>query len=179
MAFITWRVAQQALRNMRRADFEIETGTRYFDFVAEWLIFLAHIADGMAWKRFGPEVRIEFTSALANRIGEIYADNRDELLGPWQSQGPGAVKAGFIDLLNLRLVDYGDFEFQDGVEYGCLRYLASQLACVVGPRDTLWVHEQVMEIEAPQAVEAICKSFRDLLGEEPRAARRRPSVSGE
>jgi hypothetical protein len=179
MAFIIWRVTQQALKNMRRADFEIAAGPKYFDFIAEWLIFLSHIADSMVWARIGPEKRIEFTTVLANRVGEIYADNRDELLGPSQSQGAAATKAGFIDLLNLRLTDYGDFEFRDGVDYGCLRYLASQLSAVVGPHDTIWVHEQVMEIEAPQAVETICRSFRDLFGEEPRPVRRRPGVSGD
>ena len=179
LAFIAWRIAQQVLKNMRRADFEIEPGPKYFDFIAEWLIFLVHVADRMAWDRFGAEIRIEFTTALANRVGEIYGDNRDELLEGGSGEPAGTGKSCFIDLLNLRLADYGDFEFRDGVDYGCLRYLAEHLVFVVGPRDTVWVHEQVMEIEAPQAVETLCKAMGDLLDDRPRPTARRAGDLGD
>jgi hypothetical protein len=179
LAFIAWRVAQQVLKNMRRADFEIDAGPKYFEFLAEWLIFLVHVADRMAFERLGPDVRIDFTTALANRAGEIYGDNRDELLPLGGDEPPGTTKSRFIDLLNLRLADYADFEFRDGVDYACLRYLAERLVFAVGPRDAVWVHEQVMEIEAPQAVETICKSLRDLLDDQPRTTSRRATEQGE
>jgi len=167
LAFIAWRVAQQVLRNMRRADFEIDPGPKYFDFLAEWLVFLVHVADCVAWSRFGDAGRVEFTSAMANRLAEIHADNRADLLGPWQARDGAGAKEAFIDLLNLRLADYTDFPVQEDadVPYGALRYLADHLSFVVGERDTIWVHEQVMEIEAPQAADTIRRGFRDLRGE--------------
>ncbi len=171
-AFIVWRVAQQALRNMRQADFEIETGPKYFDFLSEWLIFLVHSADRAAFARLG-EARTEFTTALGNRVGDILAENRSELLG---DESRERIKDWFIDLLNLRLADYADFE---RIDYGCLRYLAAQLAQVVGPRDTVWVHDQVMEIEAPQAVERVANGFKGLMGDAPRRAERAAGMSGE
>jgi hypothetical protein len=172
VAFIVWRVAQQVLRNMRRADFEIETGPKYFDFISEWLIFLVQIADRAAFERLG-ESRVEFTTVLANRVGEILADNRHDLLA---DASTSQIKDGFIDLLNLRMSDYADF---GQVDYGCLRYLAGLLANVVGPRDTVWVHDQVMEIEAPQAVELIERGIKGLLDDSPRRASRSERVSGE
>ncbi|HYB52106.1 MAG TPA: hypothetical protein VED47_13450 [Burkholderiaceae bacterium] len=172
VAFIAWRVAQQALRNMRRADFEINAGPQYFDFLTEWLIFLVQCADRTAWARLG-EARVEFTTVLANRLGEMLADNRGDLLA---DAPPAEIKERFIDLLNLRLTDYADFESMD---YGCLRYFAGQLAHVVGPRDTVWVHDQVMEIEAPQAIELVERGIEGLLDETPRQRRRQREVSGE
>jgi hypothetical protein len=172
VAFIVWRVAQQVLRNMRRADFEIEAGPKYFDFLSEWLIFLVHSADRLAYRRLG-ESRAEFTTALANRVGEILADNRCDLLGDAE---PEQIKDWFIDLLNLRLSDYADFE---RIDYGCMRYLAGQLTHVVGPGDTVWVHAQVMEIEAPQAIELIERGFKGLMGDTPRRADRAARMSGE
>lgn len=181
VAFITWRVAQNVLKNMRRADFEIEPGAQYFDFLAEWLIFLIQIADRIGFERMGGERRVEFTSALANRVGEILADNRHDLLcGDDYNEDCAAYKGRFIDLLNLRSADYADFDFGDSsIEYGFLRYLADRLTHVVGERDTVWVHDQVMEIEAPDAVALIRRGMRGLLDEEPRSAARRMSVSGE
>lgn len=172
VAFIVWRVAQQVLRNMRRADFEIDAGPRYFDFLAEWLIFLIQGADRTAFERLG-EARLDFTTVLANRVGEILAENRSDLLG---DASTAQIKERFIDLLNLRLSDYADFE---RIDYGCLRFLAGLLAQVVGPRDTVWVHDQVMEIEAPQAIELVERGIGGLLDETPRRGPRQDRVSGE
>ena len=172
VAFTVWRVAQQVLRNMRRADFDIETGPQYFDFLTEWLIFLVQSADRSAFERLG-EDRVEFTTVLANRVGEFLADNRSDLLGDASAVD---LKGRFIDLLNLRLSDYADFDL---IDYGCLRYFAGQLAHVVGPRDTVWVHDQVMEIEAPQAVELVERGISGLLDDAPRPASQRERVSGE
>ena len=172
VAFIVWRVAQQVLRNMRRADFEINAGPQYFDFLAEWLIFLVHCADRTALEHLG-QARDAFTTVLANRVGEILADNRNDLLADGDRT---QVKERFIDLLNLRLTDYADFE---RVDYGCLRFLAGLLAQVVGPRDTVWVHDQVMEIEAPQAIELVQRGVKGLLDNAPRTPSLRQPMSGE
>ena len=172
VAFIVWRVAQQILRNMRRADFEINAGPQYFDFLSECLIFLVQCADRTALERLG-EARVEFTTVVANRVGEMLADNRNDLLA---DADVAEIKERFIDLLNLRLNDYADFE---RIDYGCLRYFAGQLAHVVGPRDTVWVHDQIMEIEAPQAVELIERGIHGLLDDSPRRSSRQHEVSGE
>ncbi len=180
-AFIVWRVAQQVLKNMRRADFDIPPGPRYFDFLSEWLVFLIQIADRVIYLNKTPEERYAFTSALANRVGEILADNREDLLGePLGESRVDGCKGSFIDLLNLRSVDYADFGFDEPrTDYGFRRYLADHLIWAVGERDAIWVHDQVMEIEAPQAVEAICKGMRGLIDDSPRPSRRAMTMSGE
>lgn len=173
-AFISWRIAQNVLKNMRRADFEIEPGEQYFAFLAEWLVFLIQVADRIAYEHLGPQLRVDFTTSMANRLGEIIADNRNDLLGgPVDGDDIGRFKSQFIDLLNLRSADYADFDFDDAsVEYGFLRYLADRLTYVLRERDKVWVHDQVMELEAPEAIALVRKGMRGLLGEEPKPARR-------
>lgn len=180
-AFIAWRLAQHVLRNMRRADFEIEPGAQYFDFLAEWLIFVIQVVDRIVYERMGPKRRGEFITAMANRVGEILADNRNDLLGaPDGGDDRDAHKQRFIDLLNLRSADYADFDFTDSaIDYGFLRFLADRLGHVVAERDALWVRDQVMEIEAPDAVALIRKGLSGLLDEAPRPARRRMAMSGD
>ncbi len=179
-AFIAWRVAQNSLRNMRKADFEIEPGEQYFDFLAEWLIFIVQIADRIAYEKLSPEAREEFTAVMANRVGDILADNRNELLGPADAdEQTESYKGRFIDLLNLRSFDYADFDYSESrVDYGFLRYLAERLSQVVGERDAIWVRDQVMEIEAPDVVESIRKGMRGLLGEAPRRTGERAHATG-
>lgn len=180
-AFISWRIAQNALKNMRRADFEIDPGEQYFGFLAEWLVFLVQVADRIVFEKLDATQRVEFTSALANRVAEILADNRNDLLGaPDGGEDAIAYKGRFIDILNLRSADYADFDFSDsGIGYGFLRYLADHLSYAVGERDSVWVHDQVMEIEAPEAVALLRKGMRGLLDEEPRNGARRSALGGE
>lgn len=178
-AFIAWRIAGNAIASMRRAGFDIEPGRAWFDFLAEWLVFLIQIADRIAFVAMSPADRAEFTSALANRLGEILAENRVDLLaGPEEADGARAVKGRFIDLLNLRSNDYADFDYSDeAVDYGFLRYLADRLGYAVGERDRIWLHDQVMEIEAPDALALLRRGLTGLLAGGP--ARRRPRAVGD
>lgn len=180
-AFIAWRVAEQALRSMRRAGFEIEAGGQYFDFLSEWLVFLTQAADRLWCLRMGTEAREEFTASMANRLGEILAGNWNDLLG--SGDDPGAVatgKAAFIDLLNLRSADYADFDFdQERADYALHRYLAHQVSAVLGERERIWVYDQVMEIEAPEALSLIRRGMRGLFGDQrPAGVRRGTAMAG-
>ena len=47
-AFIVWRVAQNALKNMRNAGYELPPGAPYFAFLAKFLAFLVAAADRIA-----------------------------------------------------------------------------------------------------------------------------------
>ena len=44
MAFTIWRIADNALKNTRRANFEIAIGPQYFSFLTEFLVFLIQVA---------------------------------------------------------------------------------------------------------------------------------------
>jgi len=179
VAFIAWRVAQQALKNMRQAAFEIDPGPRYFAFLAEWLIFLTLIADRLAYTRLSAAERAEFTGTLANRVGDILEENREALLGDGGVE-VGTFKGRFIGLVNQRAEDYAAHGCPEaGPDYGFRRLLASELVTVVGEADRLWVHDQVMEIEAPEAAAILRRGVLGLLDEEPRPPRRGAGVAGD
>lgn len=186
-AFIVWRVGMNVLQNMRRADFDILPGTQYFDFLAEWLVFLIQVADRVVYTRLAEDERHEFTTVLANRVAEIHADNRNDLLGlppgeaaPAAGAGPHPERDRFIDLLNLRSQDYADFDIDPSrLTHPVTRFLAERLTHVLGERDRMWVHDQVMEIEAPEAAALVLKSLNGLMGHEPRRPRRAAGVSGD
>lgn len=187
-AFVVWRVGMHVLQNMRRADFDILPGPAYFDFLAEWLVFLIQVADRLAYQHLGEAERVEFTTTLANRVAEIHADNRADLLGLVAANEVMSAAAPvhhpdrgrFIDLLNLRSQDYADFDI-DPAALGVpvTRYLAERLIHVLGERDRMWVHDQVMEIEAPDAAAHLLRGLNGLFGLTPRPARRRAGMAGE
>lgn len=176
VAFVIWRIAENSLRNTRKADFDIAVGPQYFAFLNEFLVFLIQVADRIAYRMLQPEVRVEFTSALANRVAETMAENHSRLLGGDYAEH----KHRFIDELNERSGDYAEFDYDDnGPDYGFMRYLGYRIGEVMDEKDAPWVVDQMISIEAPEAVKMLEKTIRDLYQAEPRKARNRASVSGD
>lgn len=176
VSFVVWRIADNALKNTRKANFEIAVGPQYFVFLAEFLIFLIQAADRIAYRRLTPENRVAFTGELANRVAETYAENHSRLLG----DDPGEIKQRFIDRVNERADGYADFDYgEDGPSFHFTRYLGYCMNQVMDEKDSGWIIDQMISIGAPEAVEMLEKTLRDLLETAPRKSRVRTSTSGD
>lgn len=176
-AFIVWRVAQNALKNMRAAGYVLPPGPAYFAFLSEFLAFLVAAADRIAYGHRDAAWREVFTTATANRAGETLAGNEADLLGT-----DGATsKERFIALVNERAADYSVCGFTDaGPDYGFVRGFGHVLADTLPEAsDRSWAISQVIEVEAPEAIEMLQKAMAGLLGEAPRRARRSAGTTGE
>ena len=175
VSFVVWRIADNALKNTRKANFEIAVGPQYFAFLTEFLIFLVQVADRIAFRRLSPEARFDFTSTLANRVAETYAENHSRLLGGSQHE----CKQQFIDLLNQRADGYADFDYSENdPSFNFSRYLGYCMNQVMDERDSGWIIDQMISIEAPAAAEMTEKTMRDLLNNEPRQPRRHAAAVG-
>ena len=167
-AFIVWRIGENALKSMRTADFDIAVGTQYFSFLSEFLIFLVQVADRIAYRRMSGEERVAFTGTLANRAGETLSDNQSRLLGGTAAEH----KAAFIELLNQRAGEYAEFEYDEsGPSFSFLRHLGYVMQEIMEERDRYWVTDQLMAIEAPEAVETLEKAMLGLCGDAPKRSR--------
>ena len=187
MAFIVWRVAQNMLRRMRGAKFDIDAGGPYFAFMREVLVFLVALTDRIAHAWLEPQSRSDFTVAMVRHIARTLQENEHDLLGPVP---PGAPPYGdtFIDLVNEVTGHYAEFGpdptlpvdgagFRPG--FGFVRYLGNRLEPTLPEKDRHWVIDQVMAIEAPEAIEFVQRSMREL--HDPTAPRRsrRSTMAGE
>lgn len=176
-AFIAWRVAQNALKTMRAAHYDLPPGKRYFSFVAEFLVFLTLGADRIAYRRGDAAWRVAFTTAMANRVGAILAENESDLLG---AQTVGDVKQRFIGLVNECAAECAGFEWDDtGPDYAFLRFLGHRVAAVMDERDRTWAISQVIEVEAPDAAALLQRGLAGLLDDAPRSRERGTRASGE
>ncbi len=162
LALIMWRLADKFTANLSKADYDIVTPQRGFILLAEFLAFEVQFADRLAYNRIDDASRAAFIQALAKRLAEIMEENiRD--VAPHDDEGYD-YQAGFIDLLNRRLTDYATFEMTDEKPgFATLRYLGNRIHEVMEKRDQPWIIDQIMEIEAPEAVESIKKAMRGLL----------------
>jgi len=167
-SFNIWRIADNALKSMRKAGFDIAVGPQYFFFLSEFLAFLVMVADRIAFRRMNGEERMAFTGELANRVGETLADNWSELLGGAAAE----YKAGFIELINRRADEYAEYDYEEaGSNFSFLRHLGYVLQEIMDERDHFWVTDQVMAIEAPEAVETLEKAMRGFFGDAPQRQR--------
>ncbi len=161
IAALGWNLSQDAIRTMRKADFDIDIGRPYFDFVCEYLAFVVHVTDRVAYRVLDAERRLEFTTALARRLAEIVEDNRDMLIAETAAR---ECQRHFIALVNERAGAYAEFGYdeKEGADFGFRRFFASRLLAIVPKKDHPWVHDQVMEIEAPDAVKALQRALEGL-----------------
>jgi hypothetical protein len=176
-AFIAWRIAQNALKTMRAAGYDLPPGPHYFAFVAEFLAFLTLGADRVACRRGDEAWRVAFTTAMANRVGATLAENESDLLG---AASAADVKRGFIALVNERAAECAGFDWtDDGPDYSFLRFLGHRIADVLPERDRTWAISQVIEVEAPDAAASLQRGLAGLLDETPRQRERSAHATGE
>jgi hypothetical protein len=172
MAFITWRVAQNMLRQMRTARFDIEVGPQYFAFTREVLVFLMLAQDRMAFVRMDAAERMDFITALVQRVAQVLQDNEDSLLGV-PPEGQSVHYDGFIELFNELAEHYADFGYgADGPDFAFVRYLGHRIEALMPQKDQHWVVDQIMAVEVPEAVQTLQRAMQGVLSTEPPAARR-------
>lgn len=172
MAFITWRVAQNMLKQMRSARFDIEIGAQYFAFTRETLVFLIQVLERMAAERMDEAQRSAFMVALVQRVAQILQENEDGLLGPPAPHLPSHYDT-FIDQYNALSDHYAEFEFGvSGPGFAFVRYLGHRIETLLPEKDRLWVVDQIMAAEAPEAVQLLKGAMHDVLSTEPRPPRK-------
>jgi hypothetical protein len=177
LAFVSWRVAQNMLKSMRKADFDIDPGPQYFDFLAEALAFAIQVGWRLVYARYDEPERVAFMTTLANRTGEELAENRSRLLGDGE---PAAIKARFVEFLNGRIGEYAEFDFGPaGPDFAFLRYFATLVSELMPEKDKRWTWDQVMAIEGPEAAATIAKSVAGLFDNAPGRRSRGAATSGE
>lgn len=183
VAFIAWRVAQQMLKRMRLAGFDIDPGAPYFGFMREVLVFLLAVADRRAFESLDDETRQRFTPALVRRVAEILEENEGDLLGPAEGERWSDRFLAQFDALQGHYAEFGADpqsppEAGFVPDFGFYRYLGHRLEPDLPPKDRRWVIDQVMAVEAPDAVAILCSAMRDLHDPAPRA-KRRSSTTGD
>jgi hypothetical protein len=160
IAMLAWKLAIDSIKRMREAEYDIDLGSAYFDFVCEFMVFLALAADRIAHRELSLEQRMEFTTALAQRMAAAIDDNRDMLL---YDVAPGKCQQHFLDLFNRRGDEYADHGYtEEGPDFGFRRCFAACLKEVLPEKDRLWAVDQVMEIESPEAIKALEKTLAGL-----------------
>ena len=159
LAYIIWQLALAAAKNLHVEDFEYDDDKQRVAVITEYLCFLVHVADRLAYYQLqlDDEQRQRYIVTLAQQTARHLQRNTEDIMGPDDYHTP------YINLFNERSADYATTTFSDNPGYDMLRYLGLKIQAVMGNSQTnRWVIDQVMEIDALNAVDELRKAYNNL-----------------
>jgi hypothetical protein len=157
LATTIWRMADRAVDDLSKADYDIVTPQRGFKIIAEITAFAVHYVDRLVYGRIGEDERRRLVSALGRRLAEIMEDNVLSFTGG-KKDPEYDYKQGYIDMLNARMLEYAHYEFSaDKASFQALRFLSLQIREVMEKSDQSWIQDQIMDIEMPQIMGTVKK----------------------
>jgi len=157
IATTIWRMADRAVDDLSRADYDIVTPQRGFKIIAEITAFAVHYVDRLVFGRISDEERACLITALGKRLAEIMEDNILDFTGG-RKDPEYDYKKGYIDMLNNRMSEYAHYTFErDKASFPALRFLSLMIREVMEETDQPWVQDQIMDIEMPQIMGTVKK----------------------
>ena len=159
IAFNIWKISQETYRRMEKEEFSFTEDKQVTDIITEVIAFLVHVADRMVYGKLENEDRSRFVTSLAKELGKTLDCNMLDLFGKGDYITP------FYNTLNERFSDYAEFEFEGNEpSYAAKRYLGDKISGIMKVSDNKWVLEQVMDIEAPEAIKIMQRLMTDVVG---------------
>jgi len=155
LASTLWRLADNAVSGLSKADYDILTAERGVQVIGEMIAFLVHMADRMVHGRIPEPERAALLQATGMRVAELMAENVRAMVG----EDGFDYRANFVDFLNRRGADYATFEFDPArPSFPVMRYLGLAIRERMTEADRHWVADQVMEFAAPEALGTLKKT---------------------
>jgi len=175
LASTIWRISDEVVANLSKWDCDIVTPERGMKIVGEMAAFLLHMSDRMVHGRGAEADRAQLIQVAGQRLGEIVQDNVRAMVG----DDGFDYKANFIDMINRRAADYASFECTpEKPGFPILRYLGLAVREHMLESDQHWVADQIMDIQAPEALGMLKKTVDGLLSPEA-PGKRRAAVAGD
>lgn len=156
-----WRVSLEIFKHMEKEGFRFGSDRMTTDVIAEFIAFVAQLADRAVYGRLGEAERAALIGEIVRHLAATMENNQRDLLGP------GNYRKAFIDLLNARFGEYAGFEYAGAAPgYACLQFFAGKVADAMAGGDNKWVVEQIIDIEAPEMLRFVGKLIEQTLPQE-------------
>lgn len=157
LGFIVWRIAQNGVLELENKGYETETNKQRLYIMAEFIAYTIHVVDRLTFDELNTEERQTFITQLAMSCARHYQDNMVD------AAGPGNYQMDFVQLLNDRMNEYSELDFEDGKPaFNLRRYFGTLVAKQMGAKHNKWVADQVMDVESPEILETLDRSMKNL-----------------
>ena len=159
IAISMWKLVAESLLNLENEGFETQTNAQRLDAIEEFLAYSVHLIDRLADVHLDEERRRQFVVAVVRRIGEIVRDNRFDV---GDKDGDGQ---RFVNLINQRGDEYAtcNFDVNEGPSFTMRCLLGAHVQQVMGEKDSKWLPDYVLDVEAPEIYKGLKRVSRSLL----------------
>ncbi len=160
LAFNLWRLCAQAVLTLENENFQTDSQKQRLDIIAEYIAFLVHVTDRLAWGRLDDGERAALVTEMALALNRIFVDNARDFADA------AVYHDGIIDFINRVGGEYAEMAFADEEpSFSMLRLFAERITAVLGPRDRKWVADRIIQLDGPDAVAVLKKTLRSLVPE--------------
>jgi len=161
LAFNIWRLSVHTVDHIGDEEFQFETAQIRFSVLEEVLIFSVQVVERLAYGQMEDELRRRLITAMVLHLANTIDENQKDWIGQ------GEYRSSFIEKYNERSADYATFSFLENQPgYSFRRYLGDRVLSEMGNKNR-WVIDQVIEIEIPELLKGIIKSFEGLFEANP------------
>lgn len=165
LAYVIWQLALGSAKNLHAEDFHYDNDEQRVAVIAEYLCFLVHVADRMVYSSLDDDQRQRFVITLVTETTRHIQRNKEDIMGR------GDYRSAHIELFNQRSAGYAETSFDEQQRqpgFDMLRYIGQKVLEIMGSSQTnRWVIDQVMEIDAPEAVDQVRKALDNLFTTSP------------
>ena len=146
-----WLLAADGCLNLENEGFETNTQSQRLDVISEFLAFSLHVVDRMTYGELEEEERVRFINALGLCLANLLNNNRID------ADGPGDHRKVFIQLLNERMDEYSECEYEQdtGPGFSLKRIFGNHVMQVMGDKDKKWIPDYVMDAETPKVMSGL------------------------
>ncbi len=181
LAYNIWQIALAGAKNLHQEDYHYDSDEQRVGVITEYLIFLVHIADRLAYdglseaEKEAPETnekRAAFILHLAQDTARQLQRNTEEIMGV------GDYKAPYFALINDRMPVYARGLFKNGqAGFSLLRIFADHIYTIMGDSQTnKWTLQQIMDIDGPMMIEKMHTSMLSITGQQAAEDDKKTSV---
>lgn len=167
LAFNAWKIGMQALLEIEKQNFQVDTQMQRVAIIEEMMAFLVHVLDRISYEALNEADRGQLIASFALKLADHVQDNARDFAGAGDYRNP------FINKLNARMENYAEDSWasiEQEPAFSMSLNFGNFIAAALGPRDQQWVLDYIQRVLMPE----ILKTYKSVLGRlgflAPRAA---------
>lgn len=157
LAVSIWKISKKTLLNLENEGFDTDTWSDRLEILKELSCFQIYIINNEV-KSYDSEKKINFITDIAKKLNETVNINQDDLKIPKEKR-----INKFINLLNERMEEYSELEYNDEPSYKSRIILGNHLMIHMGEIDNNWIRMYVIDQEVPKILLSLKRPINSLV----------------
>ena len=157
LAVSIWKISKKTLLNLENEGFDTETWADRLEILKEVSCFQIYVSNNEI-KSYDKEKKINFITDIAKKLNETVKVNQVDLNITEEN-----IKSKFINLLNERMEEYSELEYDGEPSYKAKIILGNHLMSHMGELDNNWIRMYVIDQEVPKILLSLRRPINSLV----------------